>query len=62
MNTYKASDFARNPKPKFNEALNKPIVIQRCGTNGEIEDEFVLIKKSHYCSCVNSMCKMCNPR
>lgn len=46
MKTYKASEFARNPKPIYKEAAENGVIIQRCNTNGEVEEEFILIEKS----------------
>lgn len=45
MKTFKASDFARSPEKVYEEALINGAIIQQCRTNGEVKEEFILIKK-----------------
>lgn len=44
MKTFKASDFARNPKPVYKEAAKNGAIIQKLNTNSDVEEEFILIK------------------
>ena len=45
LKTFKASKFQHQPGEIFDAAREKPVVVQRCKTNGEVIEEFVLIKR-----------------
>ena len=45
MNTYKASDFARNPERVYEQARKEPVLIVRSRTNGDIKESFILAKE-----------------
>ncbi len=45
MKTFKASHLAKKPAEVFAEARLDGVIIQQCRTNGEVVEEFILIKK-----------------
>lgn len=51
MKSFKASDFARNPKPVYAEARSNGVIIQKCNTNGKVEEGFVLIPMTIWNDC-----------
>ncbi len=44
MKTFKASQLALKPAEVFAEARKEGAIIQQCRTNGEVVEEFVIIK------------------
>lgn len=46
MKTFKASKFQHHPGEIFDAAREQPVVVQRCKTNGDVIEEFVLMPLS----------------
>ena len=45
MKTFKASHLVKKPAEVFAEARLNGAIIQQCRTNGEVIEEFIIIKK-----------------
>lgn len=54
MKTFKASHLATKPAEVFAEARKEGAIIQQCRTNGEVIEEFYLVKADRYGECLNA--------
>lgn len=42
---FKASILSSRPSTVYNEARKGPVIVQRCSTNGDVEEEYVVISR-----------------